>query len=280
MSRLRLNIREQMAMEDNGDPANVFIRPGDGETITNREGREVIVLTAREAITVTDYRIAPGEGGPDLHVHREHTDAFYVLDGELDLTVGAERERVRTGAGGLVAAPPNCIHTFANGSDREVRFLNLHTPDGGFAGFMRARREGDETVTFDTHAPPPDGGLPLSEAIVAGPGEGERRLSGPRVALIKAAIPHMCFAEFEVDGSYEGPSRHSHEVEVDAFYVLEGELEFTVEDSREVVGAGTLASIPPGVAHAFDTVGSTPARFLNIHAPDAGFAEFLRRASD
>ena len=39
--------------------------------------------------------------------------------------------------------------------------------------------------------------------------------------------------------------------------------------------AGTSVVIPPGVAHAFTSVGS--ARFLNVHAPSCGFAEYLRK---
>ena len=37
-----------------------------------------------------------------------------------------------------------------------------------------------------------------------------------------------------------------------------------------------MASIPRGVTHAFSHRGDGTARFLNIHAPDAGFADFMR----
>jgi mannose-6-phosphate isomerase-like protein (cupin superfamily) len=258
----------------------VITTHADGETVTRRDGREAVLLTAQDQLTVTSYRLGPDQRGPAPHVHHEHTDAFYVLEGELAFVLGPDRERMAVGAGGLVAAPPNVIHTFNNESGTGVRFLNLHSPDGGFAAFMRAARDGIEGVTFDTFDPPEDGGLPLDEAVVSRPGEGERLVSGKRVALLKGALPHLCVAEFELDGPYDGPGAHDHDAEVDAFYVLDGELEMTVEASNPVAGAGALAAVAPGVTHTFNHTRTGIVRFLNIHAPDAGFGDFLRRASD
>jgi mannose-6-phosphate isomerase-like protein (cupin superfamily) len=263
--------------QDTAELSDILVRREDGETITDRDGRQVILLAAREQITIHWYLLAPGEEGPDPHVHHRHTDSFYVLHGELGFLLGPEREHLQLGAGGLVAAPPNFIHTFVNSSDAEVRFLNIHTPDGGFAGYMRGRRDGDEDATFDTADPPEDGGLPLSEAVVAGPREGERLEKDNRVSTLKGVLPDLCVAEFDYEGPVDGPGIHHHEAQVDSFYVLDGELEMTVEDDRHVAGAETLASVPPGVRHTFAHRGAGRMRVLNIHAPDGGFGEFLRR---
>jgi quercetin dioxygenase-like cupin family protein len=257
-----------------------IIGPGEGEAITDREGRRATLLAAHEQITIHRYRIAPGERGPEPHIHRRHVDSFYVLEGELTVPLGPEREPVRVAAGGLACAPPGVIHSFANESDDEVGFLNLHTPDGGFAAFMRARRDGDESAGFDSFEPPADGGRPLSDAVIAGPGEGELLVSGARAALVKAALPELFFAEFAIDGVYDPPAKHDHAQEVDSFYVLEGELEVSVEGDRHRAGPQTLAAIPPGVRHTFAKPAAARARFLNLHAPDAGFAAFLRRVSE
>jgi mannose-6-phosphate isomerase-like protein (cupin superfamily) len=266
--------------QDKSDPGDIIVRRSDGEVITDREHREAIILAARDDITITWYRLAPGERGPEPHVHHEHTDAFYVLDGELSFVLGPDRERISLAAGGLVAAPPNVVHTFVNESGAEVRFLNLHTPDGGFAAYMRARRDGDRSASFDSFDPPPDGGLPLSEAVVSGPDEGERLVSGNRVAVLKGVLPHICFSEFELDGSFGGPDLHHHDAQVDSFYILEGDVEMTIEDARHVAGPETLASVPRGVRHTFAHPTPGKARLLNIHAPDGGFGEFLRRISE
>jgi quercetin dioxygenase-like cupin family protein len=258
---------------------DVLVGRGDGETITERERREVVLLAEHEDISMTWSRYGPGERGPDPHVHREHTDSFYVLDGELTFALGAEAERVRVTPGTFIAVPPNLIHSFLNEGDADARFLNLHTPDGGFGASMRGRRDGRD-VPFDSFAPPADGGLPAGAGVVSAAGEGERLASANRVALLKGDLTHLSFAEWEIDGPLGGPAEHEHDDQVDAFYVLEGELEFSLEGSVHDAGPGTLACVPRGVRYTFAHPGEGRARMLNVHAPGAGFAEFLRGISD
>jgi quercetin dioxygenase-like cupin family protein len=143
----------------------------DGETITDEERRQVILLTDREELSVTRSRYAPGERGPDPHVHREHTDAFYVIEGELTFELGPESERILAAAGDFVAVPPNLVHSFVNQGSGDARFINIHAPDKGFAAFLRDSREGLD-ASFDSFDPPADGGRPAAEAIVARPRQG------------------------------------------------------------------------------------------------------------
>jgi uncharacterized cupin superfamily protein len=79
----------------------------DGEVITQRERRDVVLLVGEPALTVTFSRYAPGERGPDLHVHREHIDAFYVLEGELpELKVRVDESGVTLEAGDVSYTHP------------------------------------------------------------------------------------------------------------------------------------------------------------------------------
>ena len=55
----------------------------------------------------------------------------------------------------------------------------------------------------------------------------------------------------------------------EAFYVLDGAIEFVVGDESRVGGLGFCALVPGGVAHTFGNAGDTPARLLIIHAPAA-----------
>jgi quercetin dioxygenase-like cupin family protein len=268
-------------MEEQGalSEQDVLVGPDEGEMITDRENREVALIAVRHDITISRSRYGPGERGPDPHVHREHTDSFFVLDGELTFALGPDGERVVVPAGGFVAVPPNVSHSFGNEGGADARFLNLHSPDGGFAAFMRGARDGAD-MGFDSFDPPPDGGRPASAAIVVGPDQGDRVVAGNRVAVVKAVHPHICFLEFDYDGPRDGPAVHDHDDQVDSFYVLEGEIEFTVEDSVHLRGPGTLASIPRGVRHTFRHVHDGRGRVLNIHAPDCGFGEFIRGTAD
>lgn len=253
-----------------------IVRPEEAETITRKERREVVILAAHPEVAITWSRYAAGERGPDLHVHREHTDAFYVLDGELTFGVGPQGDPVRVAAGGFVAVPPNVAHSFRNDGPGEARWLNLHAPDAGFAEYMRGLRDGTG-ARFDSFDPPPHGGLPAREAIVCGPGEGERLQTVGRGVLVKGALPDMCFVEWALDGPYDGPEQHRHERQVDSYYVLEGELDVTLVDATHVVGQGTLASVPSGVRHTFGHTRPGRGRVLNVHTPDGGFADVLRR---
>src|SRR5919108_2479738 len=107
-------------------PADAVIGPDDGEVITDRENRNVVLLAERDQLTITRSRYGPGEHGPDPHVHREHTDCFYVLEGELTFRIGPAGEDVTVPVGGFVAVPANVIHAFDNTSDADARFLNVH----------------------------------------------------------------------------------------------------------------------------------------------------------
>ena len=68
----------------------------------------------------------------------------------------------------------------------------------------------------------------------------------------------------------DGPGLHAHAEEDDAFYMLEGELTFTVDGEDVVAGPGVFVLVPPQVPHSFANRGDAVARFVNVHAP-AGF---------
>ena len=138
----------------------------DGEEILGRENREISILVATEALTITRARYSAGEQVAGPHVHHEHTDAFYVLEGELTFEVGCDGKTITVSSGGFLAAPPEVAHSLRNASDRPARWLTIHARDGGFASFMRGIRDGVE-VEWDISTVPADGGLPASEAIVS-----------------------------------------------------------------------------------------------------------------
>ncbi len=111
-------------------------------------------------------------------------------------------------------------------------------------------------------------------AIVHGPGEGERL--GSHI-LVKLDRPELCVTEATVGPDFVGAGPHYHERHVDMFYVLEGELELTAGTERLRAGPGTSVAVPPGIVHSFTSSGPATTRYLNLHAPDSGFIEYLRR---
>jgi mannose-6-phosphate isomerase-like protein (cupin superfamily) len=155
------------------DALQEMVWRSEGETISDRAARNVMILVGDDpAVTVTWSRYAPGERGPDLHLHRAHTDAFYVLTGALRFTLGPAGERVADApAGTFVAAPPGVAHSFFNAGDEDVTWLNVHTPDAGFAAFMRGARDGRD-VPFDSFGVTTPEGGPAQDAIVVEPDAG------------------------------------------------------------------------------------------------------------
>ncbi len=116
----------------------------------------------------------------------------------------------------------------------------------------------------------------MDEAIVNGPGGGERLESEDCVYLVKVARPEISLIEYDTGPTYEGASPHFHERHTDAFFLLDGELEFTLGRETHFSRAGSAVVVPPGNVHAFTSTGRGRARFLNVHAPDSGFVDFLR----
>jgi mannose-6-phosphate isomerase-like protein (cupin superfamily) len=114
--------------------------------------------------------------------------------------------------------------------------------------------------------------------ILLGPSEGERVPRGSRYHRVLAEVPELEAIELRFGPDFEGVEPHTHPDHVDSFYVLEGEVEFTVGDDTFRVGPGTYVAAPIGVVHGFRPVGGGELRMLNVHAPNTGFAQRLRRA--
>jgi quercetin dioxygenase-like cupin family protein len=64
-----------------------------------------------------------------------------------------------------------------------------------------------------------------------------------------------------------GPPPHVHSREEEGFYILEGEITFTVNGERVVATAGMFANMPVGTPHSFKNESDKPARMLISVAP-------------
>src|SRR5918995_2819047 len=145
----------------------IVLASGAGEIVGDAPDRRVEILSDHDALHATWSQFGAHREGADLHVHRRHTDLFYVLEGELTIRLGPEDRPIVVPAGTLARVPPLVVHRFRNGSDADVRYLNLHAPGRRFADYMRAMRDG-RAFSYDQHPPPPDGGRPPSEAVIGG----------------------------------------------------------------------------------------------------------------
>jgi quercetin dioxygenase-like cupin family protein len=110
----------------------IVVHHGGGESLSSGPSERHVKVDI-EGLHLTEYSVGASPMG-DLHTHERHTDAFYVLEGELELAV-SEVENVRLGRGGFAVAPPGAVHAF--GVPERARFLNIHAPGMNFADYLR-----------------------------------------------------------------------------------------------------------------------------------------------
>src|SRR3954452_15864727 len=72
--------------------------------------------------------LVPPGGGPPPHVHSREEEGFYILEGEITLTVSGER--VVAKAGTFANMPVGTPHSFRNESDRPAKMLISVVPAG------------------------------------------------------------------------------------------------------------------------------------------------------
>lgn len=93
--------------------------------------------------------IVPPGGSPPRHVHQELHDAFFVLDGEVVVSVGEETAVARPGTYAVV--PVGSDHTFRVTSPNPARILLVHDDDS----FLRMVQAGGTRA--DEHRLPSPG---------------------------------------------------------------------------------------------------------------------------
>lgn len=111
-----------------------FAGPGEGERLELRGGA-ARVLGELPHIEAVELTFEPPWEGVDAHTHADHTDSFYVLEGEVEVLVGDEWRLAAPGS--YWSVPPGVVHGFRIGGDGPIRVLNIHTPKAGFVERLR-----------------------------------------------------------------------------------------------------------------------------------------------
>jgi mannose-6-phosphate isomerase-like protein (cupin superfamily) len=216
----------------------LLLGPGEGDVTADRPERTTIIKAGINELTVLWFRYEPGERGPDAHVHHEHSDCFYALEGEITFELGSET--VVVGPGTFVLVPPDVAHSFRNDGSVTARFLNFHAPSCGFHDVLRARRDGGDEPPFDQFDPPADGGRPGSLAVV-GPGGG---VTGT-ISLFEVGVAGEPASGFAL-----------------GYWVLDGSLVVRAGGGELTAAPESFVLVPPQLAH---TVAG-PARVVAVGA--------------
>jgi quercetin dioxygenase-like cupin family protein len=63
-----------------------------------------------------------------LHLHRKHTETFYILEGEVEFRLGTQTHVAQ--AGTTIHVPPNTPHAAWVNNGRPAKMIMLYTPSG------------------------------------------------------------------------------------------------------------------------------------------------------
>jgi len=261
------------------------LQPTDGERISGDGGLGVTLLADVEQIGIVSVRSEPGGVAAPLHLHRQHAECFFVLEGEL--TFRLEDRELRAGAGTWALIPQDVVHTFSVTGDARAHFLDIHVPSSGFGDFVRglhdARSEDelrDVRAAFDQQpAPEYATGDPGLVTVRRGGGAEGETMAGRtehRRATLLLDTDELTVAEFFYGPAERGAKPHVHHHHADGFLVVEGELMVAVASGSLRAPAGTLVILPPDVVHGFDNDSAESALFYNLHMPASGFGDYLR----
>jgi quercetin dioxygenase-like cupin family protein len=240
--------------------------------VLEREGARTEVLADHEQFAAFSFLRRGGTSGADRHFHATHVDAFVMLEGELEVLTADGS--ITLAAGDAVAVPPGVVHGFDNLPPGPVRLLNVHAPSRRFAEYLRRQYAQEPTDPADYDQFPPEA-APGGAPVLARAGEGERFQRASNATTIRFDLPQLSLVEIEFEGSF-AVDPHVHDDHVDSFYVADGAVEFVRGEETVVLHAGEFVAVPPGTRHGFRPAGGRPARILNLHAPDAGFADWIR----
>ena len=101
--------------------------------------------------------------------------------------------------------------------------------------------------------------------LVLGPGEGDAFASMDIVRKSSAADGDGRWGIVVVRGvPGEGGRTHVHRGEAEAFYIIEGQVEFLGAASSTPMGPGSFTLVPPDTEHGIRIVGDGPAAWLAV----------------
>jgi mannose-6-phosphate isomerase-like protein (cupin superfamily) len=125
-----------------------------------------------------------------------------------------------------------------------------------------------EAVMSEPAASP---GAAAKEVIFLAPGAGRHYHAGPMHAVFKAdgaeTADRYCVSEWWLQAGDSGPGPHSHEDNVELFYVIEGTMSFLAGDRWMDAPAGSFLRVPAGVTHDFENRTTERAGVLNVFLP-------------
>lgn len=117
-------------------PRATFVAPDEGASVWAFSGDRYTVKmpsTGTAGAFALMEAVIPPLSGPPLHTHHKEDEAFYIVDGKLEVV--DDTRTVNAGSGAFVWLPRGGRHRFRNVSDKHTKILMFFLP-GGFEQFF------------------------------------------------------------------------------------------------------------------------------------------------
>lgn len=122
------------------DDVGLFVGPDDGKVLMNPiGGRMVIKASDRDTgggYSLHENILPAGSPGPLPHIHRNHEESFYVLEGQLTMRIGPRT--ITAPAGSFLVVPRGVVHQPSNPGAQPARVLLIFSPAGMDGFFLEA----------------------------------------------------------------------------------------------------------------------------------------------
>lgn len=103
----------------------VILHSGEGQSVKIGTSSCTFKLTGKDThghFGLFEFILEPETDGPRPHIHKQMTEIFYVIEGELELVLG--QQRITAVSGTLMSVPENTPHGFSNLSKKKSEVLN------------------------------------------------------------------------------------------------------------------------------------------------------------
>jgi mannose-6-phosphate isomerase-like protein (cupin superfamily) len=134
----------------------VVVRSGEGQMLRWGPGGKIRILAGASStdrsFSIVESIEPPGSGAP-LHIHHAEAEAFYILEGTVELACGGEKLTARPGD--FVYTPKDVAHKFTVVGDKPARLLMMFSRPG----FEMFFAEGGSPIKQPPAGPPDPAGF-------------------------------------------------------------------------------------------------------------------------
>lgn len=127
----------------------LILQPGNGKTVHIRSSTCTFKVTGEETnghFGLFEFVMPPETSGASPHIHKEMTEIFYVIEGDVELVL--DQQSIAASPGTLMRVPPNTPHGFSNPGFVSAKLLIMFCPADSrekyFEGLAELTRDGRE----------------------------------------------------------------------------------------------------------------------------------------